>query len=34
MPDDVLIPPLPHPIVLLAQPPTVQQRKDTDVKMK
>jgi hypothetical protein len=33
MPDGVL-PPLPHSLILLAQPATVQRRKDTDVKMK
>jgi hypothetical protein len=31
MPDDVL-PPLPHSLILLVQPATVQQRKDTNIK--
>jgi hypothetical protein len=34
MPDGILIPLLPHPLVLLAQSAIVQRRKDTDIKTK
>jgi hypothetical protein len=34
MPDDVLVPPLPRSLVPFAQPVIVQQRKETDIKMK
>jgi hypothetical protein len=32
--DDVLVPPLAHPLVPLTQPATMQWRKGTDVRMK
>jgi hypothetical protein len=31
---DSVLPPLPRPLIFLAQPATVQRRKDIDIKMK